>query len=416
MAPRFPDSQNKGKHGSTGFTLVEMLTSIAVLAVIILLASEMIGSTEKLYKNTTAKIDSFRDARVAFEMMTDQLRQATVNTYYDYFDSTGRTLEQFNATNAGASTGAFTPVSYGRQSELHFISGPVNGTATSTASGSSVGPKLTLSVPGGGQVVTDAVFFQYPQAYTDVVGNPASANSGYGILGSLLNATGFFVEFGPEVVPPSGAWSANSPPALITAAPTFQPTYRFRLMQFIQPTEYLAIYTYSTTTGTGANDWFNLPITSSHVTNVRMVADNIIALIICPKETDSPTDTLAPAYIYDSRMGATSGSSPWKPSSGLQPLQMNQMPPILRVAMVALDEPSAKVLQGTSTTLPASISSAMASSNPNTGASLFSNSQNMDSDLTYLQTELEAIKPHLNYRVFNTTIAVRSAKFSSLGQ
>ncbi len=94
---------------------------------------------------------------------------------------------------------------------------------------------------------------------------------------------------------------------------------------------------------------------------------------------------------------------------------MNQMPPLLQIAMVAIDEPSAKILQGSSTTAPAQITNALTATNPNATPPkpLFTVATNMTADVAYLQTELAAIQPHLNFQVFSTTIAIRSAKFSN---
>jgi uncharacterized protein (TIGR02599 family) len=161
------------------------------------------------------------------------------------------------------------------------------------------------------------------------------------------------------------------------------------------------------------------------------LANNIIALIILPKGTDAAADTLAPAYAYDSRVGLNSGTgfsaydstkptTTWTPGAaapnGVQGQQINQMPPILRVAMVAIDEPSANILIGSGTTAPAAITTALTQTNPSTGVVLFTAGVNMDSDLLYLQngtSGLTKISPHLNFRVFDTTIVVKSARFST---
>jgi uncharacterized protein (TIGR02599 family) len=63
-----------------------MLVSVAILGLIMLLAAQMIDETERVWKTTSARTDAFQAARAGFEQMTDQLRQATVKTYYDYFD------------------------------------------------------------------------------------------------------------------------------------------------------------------------------------------------------------------------------------------------------------------------------------------------------------------------------------------
>lgn len=395
-----------------GFTLVEMLVSVAVLGIVMVLATEMIDDTEKIWKTTNAKVDAFQGARAGFQLMTDQLRQATLNTYYDYYDAAGMAYGPWLA-NSGNATGAWTasgtgttfvPATYGRQSELHFISGAL--------------PSSKI-LPPGGSVFTQSVFFQFPQDYT-------ANETNYGTLNRLLNGSGFFIEFSPET-----ASFANSPPSFYTGLSSYVPKYRFRLIQFVQPTENFSVYNYSITSGTSPFAWFvnavNTVPTAPAAPNVRIVADNIIALIIWPKMTDSPTDSLTSAsttgnlYDYDSRMGASSGSPPWVPGTSAapnaQPLAMNQMPPILRVAMVAIDEPSAQRIQAANVTPPPVITNAIGATanqsrftDPVT-ASATAPPDQMDLDLASLGTDLVAAK--INYRIFDTTLAVRSAKFSS---
>ncbi len=381
-----------------GFTLVELLVAMTILVLVLILAAQMIAATSKLWKNTTSKIEAFQAARDGFQLMTDELRQATVNTYWDYFTAKGQTIAQWNISNLSGTSidgnASFIPAAYGRQSELHFISGP---------------SLLTNQV-----AKTHAVFFQIPLGFT--------ANTvTYGSLQNLLTATGFFIEFS------DGSNCVNSPASFLTTSRL----YRYRLMQFIQPTEQLAVYDAATFNSYGESGWFQIPIQVNHASTVHIVANNIIGLIIWPKKTDTGTDTLggtdtplSPTYSFDSRTGynatgtAISATS-WTPGGTTiptQPLQTNQMPPILRVAMIAIDEPSAKVLQGSATTAPTQIATAFGQTNPSTGQVLFTTAVNMDSDLLYLQTGpsgLAAITPHLNFRVFDTTIIVRSARFST---
>jgi prepilin-type N-terminal cleavage/methylation domain-containing protein len=357
----FASGSGHGRRG--GFTLVEMLVAITILALIMVLAAQMIGATSKIWKNTTSKIEAFQSARDGFQLMTDELRQATVNTYWDYFDASGETQRNYS------NTADFIPVQYGRQSDLHFFSG------------AGFLGNNTIEVRK-----THSVFFQAPLGYC------ASPNL-YGNLQGLLNGVGFFVQFSSPVSTPV----LNSPPSFLP----------------------------SSAIGTLSTDWFkNGQLTTYYATNVRIVANNVVALIVLPKATDSPTDTLASNYFYDSRLGLASGaqvpSTVWAPALGdasPQPLQMNQMPPIIRVAMVAIDEPSAKEYVGNTTAAPTpSDKIVLALSQSGSGGALFTNGQYMDSDLITLQTGsagLSKIKPHLNYRIFTTTLTVKSARFST---
>ena len=88
-----------------GFTVIELLVSVALLTVISLLLVSMSDQTVRVWRSTTGKLEPFRDARAAFEAMTTRLSQATLNAYWDY-DS------------------ALAPTKYQRRSELRFIAGP----------------------------------------------------------------------------------------------------------------------------------------------------------------------------------------------------------------------------------------------------------------------------------------------------
>ncbi len=116
--------------------------------------------------------------------------------------------------------------------------------------------------------------------------------------------------------------------------------YRYRLLALSQPAEDLSIFKSSGT------QWFTDPLAQSPP-QVRVLAENVIALVVLPKETDS-VETNIPAaqrigagYAYDSRT-AWSGTT--------QPATMNQLCPVIRLAMVVIDESSARRLQGASPT------------------------------------------------------------------
>jgi len=369
----------KSRYGRRcGFTLIEMLVAVSILALIMVMAAQMIGATSKLWKNTTSKIEAFQSARDGFQLMTDELRQATLNTYWDYFDSTGLSA-RFTAQNP------FIPAAYGRQSDLDFRCGQGAG-----------GLEVTQ---------TDGIYFQAPLGY---VAAPAT----YGNLQNLLNSVGFWIQ-------------ASDGTNVLNASPPFMgvtPAYRYRLMQLIQPSESNQIFKYSLTSGTTAKAWLlNAFGTSAlQATNVRIVANNIIGLVIWPKSSDSPTDSLSTDYSYESRLGLKSGAAVpntvWKPGIGSQPLQMNQMPPLIRIAMVAIDEASAKLIVPNASNESDAIATAITQINSSTGQPLFTVSQYMDSDLLYFQygpQGLATISPRLNFRVFSTTVVVKSARFST---
>ncbi len=77
---------------------------------------------------------------------------------------------------------------------------------------------------------------------------------------------------------------------------------------------------------------------------------------------------------------------------------MNQLPPILHVAMVAIDEPSAQRI-------------CVNDNPPDFGVqSLFRDPKKLDADLATLETTLKA--KNLGYQIFQADIGIRGAKWS----
>ncbi|MEJ0000490.1 MAG: hypothetical protein WDO13_15830 [Verrucomicrobiota bacterium] len=73
----------------------------------------MIQQTSSLWKNTSEKLEGFRNARNVFDAMTRTISQATLNTYLDYQDA------NHNWVGTSGQPAAF----YARRSDLHFICG-----------------------------------------------------------------------------------------------------------------------------------------------------------------------------------------------------------------------------------------------------------------------------------------------------
>jgi len=332
-----------------GFTLVELLVSMTILMILMGIMVSIVSQTGAVWKRTTAKANQFREARAAFETITRHVSQATLNTYYDYFDASG------NPRNP-TSTTPFYPASYGRQSELRFRTG-----LTSVLLG-----RTEPLFPGHG------IFFQAPLGFADT--------PSYTGLGNLLNTWGYYVEF-----------RSDSDRPTFVAGTT---RYRFRLMEYMQPSENFQLYTPL------APNWLTSVATSmqSHV-----VANNIILLVILPRlpavgatgdpSVDVDGHRLAPAYAYDS---VTTGQA----ASAAELNSKHQLPPVVEITMVAIDEASAiKVESGASA--------------PNFGlTSLFKSSlpSQREADMDTLEATLVAQK--LNYRVFTTEVNIRGAKWS----
>jgi uncharacterized protein (TIGR02599 family) len=202
-------------------------------------------------------------------------------------------------------------------------------------------------------------------------------------LDGLLNACGYFVEY-----------AQDSPPSFF---PAQTPRYRYQLMEYIQPSENLSVYAGPAAAG-GSNQWFLTDVTNPASTDVHPIANNIIALILQPRTSSigitGTSLSLAPNYQYDSRAGTP---------------PLNQLPPVVQVIMVAVDETS--VLR-----IPAfSQSNESATVIHSDLKGLFTTTnilqQTADADLEAdLQTLIgDLTSQHINYRVFQSQVVLRGA-------
>lgn len=335
-----------------GFTLVEILVSTAILAMLLVILLSITSQATTMWRYANGRIEQFRQAREAFDLISRRLSQATLNTYWDYDDPAA-------------------PNRYIRQSELRFLSGPTENLAGTPSDGK--------------RWPSHGVFFQAPlgafqPGQTNLLG-----------LNSLLNTWGYFVEFGSD---------SAFRPSVLDASPV-APRYRFRLCELIQPATDLSIY--NSTSGTGSDgkaknlsytgrDWFTTPLSASGTRPVHELAENVIAFVLLPKlpaEEDASGAQLAANYLYDST--ATSAQAKFNPK--------NQLPPLVQMTMVCLDENSARRLENGAVM-------------PDLGLGpLFTDAASYDADLRKLEQALA--QRHLSYRVFTTTVRLREAKWSS---
>jgi uncharacterized protein (TIGR02599 family) len=366
--------------GRRAFTLVELLVSLAVLTILLLINAQVIGQVQATWSASNARVSQFREARTAFDIITRNLSQATLNTFMDYQTNYLATA----ASTSGTSTGG--PGSYVRKSDLQFICG-----------------KASVLVPAGGggaSLPGHAVFFQAPLGVTE--------NPNYVGLDRLLCPRGYFVQFSSdEFFKPAFLPSGNL-------------RYRYRLMEYSPPAEKNSIYSLpKSASGTVSGNWFadagakmRKDETATNISTTRPVADNILMLIISPrreptaaeatagsKESASGPTAIAPSYTYDSTqiVGATTTAT-----QGTQ----NLLPPLVRVVLVAIDEKSADRLdqqKGTGGT---------GGGTPPFGDTLntpFSQAYQLDTEIAALVKILSA--QNVNYRVFSATVQLRGAKW-----
>ncbi len=358
--------------GRRGFTLVELLVAMTVLLIVLLMMVSMTSQTSQVWRKSRARIDTFQAARTAHERVARHLRQATLATYFDYYDNNGKSRTEALSANPAAS---FTPVTYDRASELQFVCGQA--------------AALVPSSQNASARPTHALFFQAPLGY---VSSPADAGSDFKGLNTVLNAVGYYIDFTSD--------SALRPPFMGTA----NPVWRYRLVELYQPSQNLNIYTSSAAaTYSGTQSWFNLAVNpaSPTVAPTVVTADNIVALVVRPEaaadaaavSNPGSTTEIAPNYGYDTKAYLT-GTDTYSQQA------KNQLPPLVQVTLIALDADSAARLAGQFGASPP----------PLYAQSPFTDVTRYDADLSALENVLQGY--HLNYRVFVADVGLPGAQWS----
>ncbi len=334
--------RNKGQPSffrpTHGFTVLELVVTMAIMLVIMVAMLEFVGSVEQTWKANAS--DPFADAETAFETMAQNLAAATLNPYVDYADSNG-------AFRTSASTN-FVPDHPARRSDLDFVCG------------SGGGPTGLLTI--NGRTTTGcAVFFVAPQGYTQTY-----AHQG---MERLLNALGYFVEFGND----------DATPAFIGTA---TPVWRWRLKQVMQPAESLQVYALAS-----SSDWIQQLVQPG--ASVSILADNVITLIVLPERAANDTAApLSPDFVYDSRYVTNT-------------LTYHQLPPRVRLVLVAIDETSARRLVVQNGSNPPAL----------IPPGLFLQASQLDADLVSLDATLSTQK--IGHRIFQRDVLLTSSAWSN---
>jgi uncharacterized protein (TIGR02599 family) len=344
--------------------LVELLVAMAVLMLLLAIMAAVTQSTAQAVHQASGKLTTYASARAAFDIMNEKLAQATLNTYLDYYAT--------NASGVGylqTNVATFTPAIYGRVSNLQFITRENSNPQT---------PFNTIgnaNYPCYGQ----DIYFQCPIAY--------STSSSYLSTQGLLNACGYYVQY---------CNNTSFRPSMVTGS-----KWRYRLIQAIEPTESFQVYTYAISDSTTwTANIANTGPAAVPATDAIPLADNIIALVIWP-QLPSAQESLTPLvtnYIYDSQLNA----APNVKSTPAQPVTAHQLPPILQVTMVVIDEASAARIDTNSSTPPAVIENALKGK--------FVATSNYAADLASVENSLSLNK--IAYEVLNTAVVMRESKWS----
>lgn len=357
---------------STGaFSLVEFMVSMGILGVILLILASVLDSTSKALITGKEKTGQFREARVAFEYVGRSLEQATLNTYWDYV------YETTNSNNPSDEVEA--PTRYARQSELHFLVGDA---------GELLGDPQRYRTHG--------VFFQAP------LGDAKE----YSDLSNLLNARGYFVEFGDD--------SAEVPEFL---ARVTEKRYRFRLKEFRPPSEENLVYreaveklASSETRGVQLDQWYR-PDSRLYREQlkyediVRTVAENVVALIVSPrisekeaKARNQEPEDFCPNYRFDSHEDFPQGA---QKINGRE--TKHQLPPVIKIVLVTISERSALILQDANGKEPPP--------ELEIAQEWFQQAKNLEKDLAAFEKQMQ--NGNVDYRVLRTTLGIRASKWSN---
>ncbi|RBP43674.1 uncharacterized protein (TIGR02599 family) [Roseimicrobium gellanilyticum] len=356
---------------ASGFTLLEIMISTVIVSVIMLVCVTALDQTQRTWKYSQAKVEQFREARLAFEAITRHISQATLNTYWDYhYAETG--------TNEAPPDAAVQPSAYVRFSELQFRT------------------DQTINLLGATTTPADhpghAVFFQAPLGLSQQ----------HRELGTLLNARGYFIEFGSDV--------KDRPPFLGQRG--IAEKFRYRLIEYRPPSERATSAPASTEQGNTVyvkpDEWFRQDLATSS----EPLADNIILLLVSPRVSEATAKAanrnvswVAPSYRYNSLDTDNSTTT-------VEPVQLNEdgsakqgtqhlLPPLVQVTLVALDEPSAQRLAEQHRDKPVDLLAE--------AKSTFTEAAFYERDLGRLKDHLSAQR--LNYRVFTAAVAMRNARW-----
>jgi len=386
------------------FTLVELLVSMVILAILMSLLLQTLFVAQDVWIKARIRVEQYSEARLAFEAITRRLSLATLNSSWDY-DS------------------PVSPTRYVRQSDLHFVTGPATRSTGTTG--------LIQSPDTCGH----AVFFQAPLGLEASDTGSSGAASTHN-MEELLNGWGYYVQYRSDL--------ADRPDFLRKDTARHPDRMTFSLMEFRQPSESLPLFLQGTGTATtaapplilsqtdttGLYRWFREgklnttqpPVTCDLATGSRVLASNILALIISPRvpaetaDNDSDYD-IAPNYYYDSRewqLSSKTNIGMERNGITIHAATRNQLPPVLDVTLVALD---GKAWQGFLEERGESIryvnymKEKFLSVGALTGRSSPDFAKAFREDLEGLKKMLTS--DHIGHRIFSTSIAMRSAKWTS---
>lgn len=336
----------------SGFSLIELMVAMGILTVLMLMLTALLDQIQKSWRFSESRITQFREARVAFDVMTKNIGQASLNTYWELRDNDSDGLYD----------------GYFRTSELHFI----------TMKASKLGASSTQ------QPVGQAIFFQAPLGFSGTYRN----------LNNLFNGRGYFVAFGSD---------RNFKPSFVKSPDR----YRFRLMEFRPPAESNQVFAdgqeeISKDQPQEFQNWFKQSMgvgEGSFESHLNPLAENILTIVVAPRDSleagtaarDQTFSQIAPYYEFDSN----------DESDGRKSFAQ-QVPPLVRVTMVAIDEAAATRFEN-GAAIPSELMTAL------NGA--FLSTQKYTEDVQSVSAALNNLK--ISHKIFSSLVLLRSSKWST---
>ncbi|MBL9114812.1 MAG: prepilin-type N-terminal cleavage/methylation domain-containing protein [Verrucomicrobiaceae bacterium] len=330
-----------------GFSLVEVLVSMVILSMILLVITSVIGQTQRTWKTATATLSQFREARVAFETVAREMRQATMKSYYDY--------EGYGA----------------------YIGAPPQ-RIVKKAEGGLVVDSARVIVTGGSaaELPGSAVIFQVP------AGAASAQDPSWLPLQFALCKRAYFVQYSDD--------SRYLPSGLVSRLPL---RYRYRLVEYSPPTDFNDIY--DTSGSPNGPAWTSvLRGQAESDGHLRIVADNIVALIVAvsPRQAAVGADRQSLAQARNPFLLYKFSTFVDNIVNGRQ--VASSMPAMARLVMVAVDEESAvRMTLGGGSNPPDILG--------RSGAT-FTNPQSVQEDVETLRAYM--LQQRYNFRIFSSNV------------
>lgn len=365
--------KSKSKASVAGFSLAEVLVGIAILSGLMVMMTQVLSSTQRVWMSAKSKAEEYRAARVAVETISRRISQTTVGSYWDYqLDSTG------------------APLNYQRNSDLHFVCG------------------LSSTLLRGGTYPSHSVFFMAPFG---VASDNAtmSATGNVERLTDLINGWGYYITVSDDM--------DRRPGFLANDTERYPARRRFKLMELRLPTDALDVFqrTAGSVSGqpkiqtitdqTTLYNWF-----SANLANYSQpIADNVIALLVQPEVMDGVSNvatgdnliSVSPDFLWDTR------KFQWDGGGEVNEVMRHRLPGLVRVSLVVTSEAAwERMDSGTQRAVENGLLQRLG------GSGSFKISKNLDNDLASLSSYLD--ENRMEYRVFSTSIPLKSTREAAI--